>query len=211
MSSNAIVVGTGESLLRHAYGEMIDNFDCVIRSSNVLEFDSKLRYEKHTGRKTNIFWFNYSKLYRVSAIQSNVSILCLFDDPDDYADFYLHRSSFIFDYLQISRQYFDLLVSNTFVNKKFFFTKNNYCKLCQKLKLRYTQSNIAVRHRPSAGLCAIFFALERFTDVYITGFDGFTTNFYYSTDKSSVRLAHSGFHELLLLQSLIKNGIVKTL
>jgi hypothetical protein len=211
MNSNAIVVGTGESLLKHANGEKIDNFDCVMRSSNILEFDRKMKYAKFTGRKTDIFWFTYSKLYRASAIQSKASILCLFDDPDYYTDFYLHKSASFFNYLNINRIYLDLLYDNIFIDKKHFFAKNNYCKVSRRLKIQYTQNNIKARLRPSAGLCAIFFALENYTDVFITGFDGFTSNFYYDTKNESACPAHSGFHELLLLQSLIKKGVIKTL
>jgi hypothetical protein len=203
MNSNAIVVGTGASLLGKKQGKIIDSFDFVFRSARCFVCDPKNQWKEDTGCKTTHVWVMYYHLKDLDYVPTCHDLLLLFNDMDSFEEPIQRFNSFL-EYT--NRYYLEQIVKKT--QKKHFFSSNELSQLNSDLKITNNKNRV---YRASAGMQALFFAIKRYKNVYITGFDNFQTGYYFNPSLISARSAHNSFLEACYISLLIKNKIIKQL
>jgi hypothetical protein len=203
MNSNAIVVGTGASLLGKKQGEKIDSFDFIFRSARCFVCDPTKQWKEDTGIKTTHVWVMYYHLKDLNYVPTYYDLLLLFNDMDSYEE-PVQRFNRFSEYT--NRYHLEQIVKKT--QKKHFFSSNELSQLNSDLKITNNKNHI---FRASGGLQALFFAINNFKTVYITGFDHFQTGYYFSPCSISARPAHNSFLEACYISLLIKNKIIKQL
>jgi hypothetical protein len=224
---NVVIVGNGGCLLNQNLGEKIDSCDYVVRQG-----ECRIKgYEKHIGTKTNMYrmkWYNAFNcekrmpydIYgtkRIYDFKFN-DILYTFHDFDEYQELPFncknsskgYRTGDMLQKLSKFRFHHDKLC------KIFKFTE---CKsihffssfLYEKLKVELGITNH--EHGPTAGLCTIFYFLNKmkYNKLYIAGFDGMMSGHYWKPDEKYICYTHDIVKEKIYLTKLIKTKQITVL
>jgi hypothetical protein len=224
---NVVIVGNGGCLLNQNLGKRIDSCDYIVRMG-----ECRIKgYEKYVGAKTNMYrmkWFNAFNC------EKNISrelfgskrdfdfkfddILYTFQDFDDYQELPFNRKNHSLGYrtgdilqkLRRFRIHHDKLCNILkFAECKsiHFFSSFLYEKL--KMELGITNCD----HDPTAGLCTIFYFLNKmkYNKLYIAGFDGFVSGHYWRPNEKFHCYTHEIIKEKIYLTKLIKSKQIAVL
>jgi hypothetical protein len=193
MHPNAIcIVANGSSVIDKQYGHRIDSFPLVGRINNF----ATAGYEEYTGTKTDI-WFNGANqnLKKRTVVPERVVVLI----P---AGILLRKGESI----------------HTRISRRLGISRNGY----ELVSLEEMQEleRVGGVMRPTTGTAAILWALKRFPEVYIHGFDFFIASqthyndrglFKWLIDKGFIKKAgkHDMAGEKKYIESLITIGTIK--
>ena len=186
MHSKIIIVGNGTSILNKAFGQLIDDYETVLRFNN---YGTK-GFEKFSGIKTDI-WFNVvnfpdkKKEWRMS---------------EPYRKIYLHSWEWDKnkDKLFIEFQDFYKEKNVGFIEK----TQKNIIEEIQQFAGDFLYSGI------STGLIAIWMMLKQYDSVDIIGFDWWETDNHHYNDNAIRGTLHQPIKEKLIIDKLRDNGKV---
>jgi len=234
--SNIIVVGNGGCLLKQKNGSIIDSFDCVVRMGNC----STAGYEQYVGKKTDIYRASWDRLlhnitksnrYRPIEISFEYNTLLFLEQQHDvycevFGSFLLRNNFKLF-----SKPYFSEISfpENIFLkcNERLthescldFFIKKHSIKNIEYMDIHdrvrvFKEMNDPVTSNmvlPSSGILTLEHILTTrpADNVYITGFDGFTTRYYWR-DNETYFDGNSSYREKLYIKKLLKCGRVNLL
>jgi hypothetical protein len=230
-----IVVGNGSDILQHKNGCKIDSFECVVRMGSC-----KINgYEEYVGTKTDLYRSSWDRMFEDSngvllPIKNGViSKNFLFLEPDNdvfyesITDANNTALKKIFYKQKFAKHRFHELLSCKIPERLLhdYFIKNisnlysthniMYMSIKQRIDAFKRLNNVLQFEKaflPSGGICTLLYVLDTYKDysVWITGFDGFTTKYYWRSNNVYFNV-HSSIHERLFLQQLIKKNIIKVL
>ena len=234
--NNTIIVGNAASVLSKKNGCKIDTFDCVVRMGNCITTG----YEEYVGTKTDIYrasWdrllhnINKTNVYRPINLSFNFHTLLFLEKQPDM--FYEYVSAFL---LKKNNKLFKkpFFTENSFPEHIFlkhnerithdrcleYFKKQHkiihteYMNIKTRINI-FKQFNRPVKTNmvlPSSGILTLAHILDtRPNDtVVITGFDGFTTRYYWR-DYETFFDGHSSYKEKVYVKKLLKEGRVRLL
>ena len=225
-----IIIGNGASALKNKNGSIIDTFDVVVRMGTCV-IDG---YEEYVGTKTDILRTSWDRLfieqnkqlvykcnvepkavlflepfyeaYNETAVCGGFSTLYKIFNKPRFQEFKF--KSYIKKYTE--RILHDALINNFLYNKEILYYKmNDRIKAFQKYNHSFPDN---ILHMPSSGLCTVDFIIKEFCDseIYITGFDGFKTRYYWRKCDEYFD-SHSSIKERIFLKSLLKIKNIKML
>lgn len=224
-----IIVGNGASVYNVKNGDKIDNFDYVVRMGS---FRTK-GYEKYVGTKTDMIRTSWDRIvknennklklaitlrckdilflephndifYETVSIGNTYRLRKIFNKPR----FYAFRFGDILTTCneRILHDYFTRAI--LYQKNMFYYSINHRIELFKKYNNYINDGNI---HMPSSGLCTIDYIVNNIPgEIFITGFDGFETKYYWrQTDEYFD--SHSSVKEKVFLKNMIKTGVVSYL
>lgn len=225
------IVGNGSSVLKNKNGRFINSCDLVVRINQYVT----LGYEKFVGEKTDIYaskwfsWFETKYPYNtrdMRHIQHVDQFWFVFCDPIRVYD---RDNDYLRNYIKYGlknntpekdgdvEKHADLIrLFNLDPGKIHYISTQIITELADRLSL----SNQLIHDKklnpgvvePSAGLCTIMMALEKYPgeQIYITGFDSFLKSSWYWDDSHRINpTCHNYLKERLLITGLIhKNTII---
>jgi hypothetical protein len=225
-----IVIGNGSSALINKNGKLIDTFDVVVRMGTCVIYG----YEEYIGTKTDILRTSWDRLFveKSNNLHFTSSVDCkqyLFLEPlyEPYIEStscgcqgtlykIFNKPRFQeFKFKSYITKYNERILHELFI-KNFFHNKDIlYYNMNRRIKLFMLYNNLFidnVLHMPSSGLCTLDFVVNTFCDyeIFITGFDGFKTRYYWR-HRDEYFDSHSSIKEQLYLKQLIKNKMVRVL
>jgi hypothetical protein len=236
---NIIVIGNGGNILKKQNGHKIDNFDYVVRMGNCatkgyeehtgtktdlyrVSWD-RLLYNinqdicQHTPYKYIDIHFNFKEL------------LFLERDPDTFYETFpnntrrskiLNKAFFTNNSFPdtIFKPYMHRLMHDScidFFKQKYSFKKHSYIHIVDRINA-FMAVNKPTTTRdvilPSSGLVTLLYIMRLYhrDNIYITGFDGFKTRYYWR-DFETYFDGHCGYREQLFLRKLKKEGRINEL
>lgn len=225
------IVGNGGSVLKNKNGEFIDSCDYVVRIKN-FKIDG---YEQHVGTKTNIFsskWFSWFDRDTYEPIKfpflSDIRLyLFMFFDPNQIFDSITYsEGSYVYEYneLQLKNEYphrnGSVSVHNNELKRRgipetkaLYMTPEEIYDL-YKLIINtkdFYRKDVSFKSiiEPTVGIRTISKIIKLFPneEIYITGFDGFETSWYWNPSHK-VNNSHFYLRERIYLKYLINNGNV---
>lgn len=228
------IVGNGEGVLRNDNGNFIDQCDYVVRMKNF-----KIRgFEKHVGTKINIFsskwfsWFdrNTSERLHFDFLDDIQYFLFMFFDPNNTPDLskyntYLYISEY--SKYQLQNEYPSRIGSPTIHNseldrfgidhdKVIYMTPDEIYDISYNiLKINdFYRNDVKFKSiiEPTVGIRTIYKIIHMFpnAEIFITGFDGFTTKWYWDTSHK-VNNSHYYLQERIYLKYLTNSKRVTDL
>jgi hypothetical protein len=234
-----IVVGNGANVLSKTNGHKIDNFDYVVRMGNCatqgfeknvgtktniyrvswdrLIYNKKQDTEPHAPYKYIHIHFNFDEL------------LFLEQDPDTYFEIFpdittnskvLNKSFFTNNSFpdSVFKKYMHRYLHDdclNFFKQKYNFKNHSYIHIIDRINA-FTAVNTPTPAKdiiiPSSGIITLLYIIRTRPndDIYITGFDGFKTRYYWR-DFETFFIGHCGYREQIFLRKLIKEGRVNVL
>jgi len=224
---NIIVIGNGSYSAKN--GSKIDNFDYVVRMGSC----TLKGHEDYIGTKTDMLRSSWDRLLGISH-DGDIQFInkignftdFLFLEPyfepyfETIAYSYLPHFYKIYNKPRFLQTRFKVIVNERMMHDKFvndyLATKNIfYYSITDRLSLFYEYNSAypdGILHMPSAGLFTLNYIIKKFANnnIYVTGFDGFATRYYWR-HKDEYFDSHSSIKERLYFKKLINSGIVKTL
>lgn len=222
-----IIVGNGYS--NKMRGNVIDNFDYVVRmGSCCIE-----GYEQYVGAKTDMLRSSWDRLFGkksdgsmgpVNKVINFTDFLFLEPFYDPYYEITLHGNMShlykIFNKPRFLQKRFKHVENERILHEKYiqeFLPQKNiyYYSIKDRVSLfcEYNRlHNDKMLHMPSAGLFTIDFIIKTFTNsnIYITGFDGFKTRYYWRSNDEYFD-THSSIKEQLFLKKILASGAIEEL
>jgi hypothetical protein len=234
--SNIILVGNGGGLLDVKNGHKIDSYDYVVRMGNCITRG----YEEYTGTRTDLYrvsWdrllhnINKTNIYRPINLSFTFhTLLFLEHDPDIFCE--TTSSMFLEKNVKMYRKsFFPETSFPSYIFKKRneritheqclkYFIKRHDVQAVEYMNINtrisvFLQVNTPAKQNmvlPSSGILTLAHILEtRPNDnVTITGFDGFTTRYYWR-DYETYFDGHSSYREKMFIKQLVKEGRIKIL
>lgn len=222
-----IVVGNGSCSNKN--GKRIDSFDYVVRMGSCC----LKGYEEYVGTRTDMLRSSWDRLLRVEKCGKIhfVNKICnykdfLFLEPhyDPYRETSLHGGLphlyKIFNKPRFLKKRFKTVINERIMHEQYVHqylpTKNIfYYSINDRINLFSTYNNLhndKTLHMPSAGLFTIDYIIKTFTnsEIFITGFDGFKTRYYWRQNDEYFD-SHSSIKEQLYIKKLINSGDIKKL
>lgn len=190
-----IIVGNAASLLNKTNGKLIDSFDKVIRCNECIING----YEQFTGSKTDIL-----------AVPANEILERIINKKGKTSN-----EDYINNVSEIWYTRFPKWVEKTIKTASLSIYNNKTFKYISDKDFDYINDIFKGVHYPSTGAVAVYLAITRFTNhkIFITGFDGFQTNHYYSSEETDKEIDNVGkFHhscnEIKYISDLLSNNII---
>lgn len=230
-----IVIGNGNGILDKKNGSLIDSFDYVVRMGSC----QVAGYEEYVGTRTDLYRSSWDRMFELiegvlypikNNIRSN-NFLFLEPDYDVFSETIadannINLKKLFYKKKFVEHRFYNLLSCNIpqRILHDFFlriinilYCSNNifYMTIKQRIDI-FKKLNNTIQFKeaflPSGGLCTLLFVLETFKDysIWITGFDGFQTKYYWRSTDVSFKV-HSSLHENLFLKELTKNKIITVL
>jgi hypothetical protein len=224
---NIVIIGNGSYSNKN--GSKIDNFDYVVRMGSC----TIKGHEVYIGTKTDMLRSSWDRLLKIST-DNNIQFVnkignftdFLFLEPyfEPYFETiiytYLPHFYKIYDKPRFLQTRFKKVVNERITHeiyvKEYLATKNIfYYDIVDRLSLFHEYNNAYpdnILHMPSAGLFTIDFIVKKFINcnIYVTGFDGFMTRYYWRHNDEYFD-SHSSIKERLYFKKLINSGAVKKL
>ncbi len=224
---NIVVVGNGRSDVMR--GNLIDSFDYVVRMGSCC-IDG---YEHYVGTKTSMLRSSWDRFFGKKEDGTHEFVSKIIG----FTDFLFLEPYFepFYETMHFGNVYHLYKIFNKprFLQKRFISIKNERILHEMFIREHLSQKNIfyynikdrvslfceynsmyndRVLHMPSAGLFTIDYIVKTFTDsdIYITGFDGFKTKYYWRSNDEYFD-SHSSIKEQLYLKKLLTKGIIKEL
>lgn len=185
--NSIIIIGNGPSVLRQENGQLIDEFDIVVRF-NAYAIKG---YEKYVGRKTT-YWFN--------AIN--------FQDKKKE-----ERMNVKYDKIFLHIWQWDINKDPLFKSFKEFYGDSVELIKTKESTIREIQEYIDDReYFPySTGAIAIWMLLKEHPLVYITGFDWWESDKHHYSDSAPRGTLHDPQKEYKFISKLIEEGKIRML
>jgi hypothetical protein len=231
--NNIIIVGNAASLLSRQNGHKINTFDCVVRMGNCITAG----YEKYVGEKTDIYRASWDRLlhnvnktciYRPIEVSFDFhTLLFLENHPDNFFEnvsslllknnMKLFKKSF---FAEISFPEHIFFKKNERVThercleyfvKKYNITNIDYMDPYIRAQV-FIQVNKPAKQNmvlPSSGILTLAHFLNKYPNdiITITGFDGFTSRYYWRNCETYFE-GHSSYREKMYIKKLLKEGRV---
>ncbi len=234
--NNIIIVGNGGCLLNSKNGSKIDSYDYVVRMGNCITRG----YEEHTGTKTDLYrasWdrllhnINKTNIYRPIDLSFTFHTLLLLErQPDTFHEtvstMLLKNNTKLFKkpfFPEISFPDFIFLKRNERITHECcleYFTKKYNIRTVEHMDIDtrvnvFLQVNTPAKQNmvlPSSGILTLAHIIKtRPNDnITITGFDGFTTRYYWR-DYETYFDGHSSYREKMFIKQLVKDGRISIL
>lgn len=236
MSYNIIIIGNGGCLLKQRNGHKIDSYDYVVRMGNC----TTLGYEAYTGTKTDLYrvsWdrllHNINKAYIYRPIDLSFvfhTLLFLEQQPDNFYEtvsaMCLNKNVKLFKksfFTEISFPEHIFLKRNERITHEcclaYFIKKHHvhrveYMDIDTKINT-FLQFNYPAKQDmvlPSSGILTLAHIINtRPNDnITITGFDGFSTKYYWR-DNETYFDGHNSYKEKTFIKKLLKSGRINML
>jgi len=191
-----VVVGNGESVLNHTYGDFIDKCDRVIRI-NKFVIDG---YKKHVGSKLDIYCAKWHKItYRDKHFLQQHNEFW-FPHPKPPTGWGALKGAIYLD-----EKSHDKYICQTNIDNKVIKFLDN--------ETRINLDNIFDNNEPSIGIVAIEMAKSIFPSavLYIIGFDGMQTGWYWDPSHDCLNdCRNSIIHEKLYLSKHEANKLERS-
>lgn len=225
------IVGNGECALTNKNGKFIDSCDYVVRIKNF----KTTGFEEYVGTKINIFsskWFSWFRRDSYEPIDfdflNNIRFfLFMFFDPNQSFDLTRYKiGSYVYEYneLQLRNEYPNRMGSRIVHNNELMIRGIDYSKTLYMTPHEiFELSNLLIKSNdfyrtdvpfksiiePTVGIRTIYKILKLFPDeeIYITGFDGFETSWYWEPEHK-VNRSHFYLNERIYLKYLVNNKMV---
>jgi hypothetical protein len=203
----AIIVGSAATLLNKKRGSIIDTYDYVIRPITSLVATG---YEEYTGSKTDMYWITFQYLSRLTLLKKPTDILCAFASDDNYSEFYINTKTAPIRTME-NRYYYDYIISlcNKNIKNIYYMPLNTQPELNVKMKYKHPHTTYAenkLRVSATTGMATIFHTLKNpvFSSVAVTGFDAYTTGFYWNPVPSDISKRPFPYREYIYYKTLLK-------
>jgi len=220
---SVVVVGNAGSVLKTFNGKKIDSFDTVIRMGGF-----KIKgHEENIGKKTTI-WSNGGSVFKFKKYLENVESKHIWNMlPPDTDKKYLnlgnnYENNYIQEWVKQKYQVLNCTVDNYKIWYKQLQEKNTIDQL--KLKTVYNivrdlnfEKEISIKPSyngfiiPSLGTCTLFYALEKYKKITVTGFDFFDTGWYWDTKHKCHISKHNLLLEKIWFYKKINEGVIDRL
>lgn len=230
-----IVVGNSSNVLHKKNGTKIDSFDYVVRMGSC-QING---YEDYVGTKTDLYRSSWDRMFELLQdtlypVKNNIvakKFLFLEPDYDVFHESIIDANNIALKKLFykkkfVEHRFYDLLSHSMperilhdyflkFINILYQTHDVAYMSIHQRIDIFKKLNNVLQLKNvflPSGGLCTLLYVLDTYKDysIWITGFDGFQTKYYWRSTDVSFKV-HSSLHENLFLKELVKNNLVKVL
>jgi hypothetical protein len=201
----AIIVGTSAELLESKNGKIIDSFDYVARSISVAEFPG---YEEHVGTKTDMYWSKYQYLFRFKFLNQeyNKDLLLLEENPDSYKENFCINHTYE-KYIRVFFDYwYELVLKKQKIRHIFYYNRYKLHALHKKMCYKNNNDNEAPAVYSSAGARVLdfFTHMNKFDEIWVTGFSFFDKATYFNPAINHMIKEHCYYKEKYYYKNLIK-------
>lgn len=220
---SVIVIGNAGSVLKAPNGKKIDSFDTVIRMGGFKIQD----HEDYIGKKTTV-WANGGSVFKfkkyLEGIENNYIWNML---PPDTNKEYInignsYENNYIKEWLDQKYQVLDCTVNDYKNWYKELKQKNKIDEI--KLKTLYSiirdlsfEKTVDIKSSyngfiiPSLGACTLFYALQQYKKITVTGFDFFNTGWYWDKEHKCHVSKHNLLLEKIWFHKKINEGVIDKL